>query len=98
MITNITDQSRSIRLAATASRTCEATEKYANVNSPVVAIPMLSTRAPRPYPPRSEADKEHRPRERRPGLGHRPVARQQLHEAALRPVVEVAGRVAQLLE
>src|SRR3954464_6583784 len=101
MTQNITDQSRSIRLADSASRTCEATEKYANVKSPVVAMPIERMRAPRPEPGASscssiarsrvasDPDKQHRPRERRAGLDDRPVARQQLDERALRPVVEM---------
>jgi hypothetical protein len=47
MITNITDQSTAMRFAATSSRTWVATEKYANVKSPVAAIPIDRMRAPR---------------------------------------------------
>src|SRR5206468_628662 len=41
----------------------------------------------------AEADKHHRPRERRAHLLDGPVLREQGVEADLRPVVQVAGRV-----
>src|SRR3954452_5424049 len=99
MTTNITDHSRSMFLAATSPTTSDVTEKYANVKSPVVAIPTLRMRAPRPYPepPPLEADKQHGPRERGASLHDRPVARQQRDEAPLGPVVQVPGRVAEVL-
>src|SRR3954447_16023740 len=80
---------------------CDASEKYACVTSAVAAIPMPATRAPRAYEPELlagvNAHEEHRPREWRPHFLHRPVLREQRLEADLRPVVDVAGRVAERL-
>src|SRR5436305_14202748 len=68
---------------------------------PVMPMPTDSTAAPRPYPfdvasclASANAHEQHGPREGRAGLLDRPVAPQQLGEASLRPVVQVAGRVA----
>src|SRR5215218_4978348 len=79
-----------------------ASAKYANVTRPVTPIPADRIAAPRPYVARvarepvvSEPDKHHGPGERRACLLDRPVARQQRHEPPLRPVVHVAGGVAQ---
>src|SRR5829696_9517313 len=47
-------------------------------------------------PPSADADKQHRPREGRACLLDLPVAREQRHERALRPVVDVPGRVAEV--
>ena len=47
-VTNSTDHSSAICLYSTSSSTYDATEKYANVTSPVVAIPIERMRAPRP--------------------------------------------------
>ncbi len=46
MITNITDHSRSTRFAETSPSTWLAIEKYANVSSPVEAMPTERMRAP----------------------------------------------------
>src|SRR3954471_15765687 len=46
----------------------------------------------------AQAYEEHRPRERRARLDDLAVAREQRHERALRPVVEVAGRVAEVAQ
>src|SRR5215213_8194777 len=76
-----------------------ASAKYANVTRPVTPIPADRIAAPRPYVARepvvSDPDKHHGPGERRARLLDRPVARQQRHEAPLRPVVHVPGGVAQ---
>src|SRR5215204_4341610 len=48
-VTNSTAHSSEIDAYCSSSRTCEATEKYANVTTPVVAIPIERIRAPRPY-------------------------------------------------
>src|SRR3954463_5461407 len=45
----------------------------------------------------AEADKHHRPRERRADLLDRPVAREHRDEAPLRPVVDVPRRVPEVL-
>src|SRR5438309_4765992 len=101
MITNMTDHSRSMRFAEPSPRTWLAIEKYANVSSPVEAIPIDRMRAPLPYERLAgagetlEADKQHRPGERRAHVRHLAVAREQPHERAPRPVVEMARRVAQ---
>src|SRR3954454_9476914 len=46
----------------------------------------------------AEAAKHHRPRERRADLLDCPVAREHRDEAPLRPVVDVAWRVAEVLQ
>src|SRR4051794_31684696 len=78
---------------------CEASEKYACVTSAVAAIPTPATRAPRAYDDLAVVNlhKQHRPRERRADLLHRAVLREQRFEAHLRPVVHVAGRIAERL-
>ena len=48
MIRNITDHSSEIALVLDLVSTCEASEKYAKVTRPVVAIPIERIRAPRP--------------------------------------------------
>src|SRR3954451_963347 len=105
------DHTSAIRLYSTLSppSTCAARTKYASVTRPVVAIPTARIRAPRPYPERGapapteaatalQPDEQHRPRKRRARVHDVSVLRQQLDEAALRPVVQVARRVAELLE
>src|SRR4051812_42072813 len=76
---------------------CEASEKYACVTSAVAAIPMPATRAPRAYELLAAVNshEQHGPRKRRPDLLDLPVLREQRPEADLRPVVHVAGRVAE---
>src|SRR3954453_21109891 len=81
---------------------CEASEKYACVTSAVAAIPTPATRAPRAYElaPLAgfvDTDEQHGPWERRADLLHGAVLREQRLEAHLRPVVHVAGRVAERL-
>src|SRR5712664_962920 len=49
MITNMIDHNRSTRLAASSPSAWLAIEKYANVRTPVLAIPIDSRRAPLPY-------------------------------------------------
>src|SRR3954467_9420013 len=81
---------------------CDASEKYACVTSAVAAIPTPATRAPRAYDDLAalalvNLHEEHRPGKRGPDLLHGAVLREQRLEAHLRPVVHVAGRVAERL-
>src|SRR3954452_15841746 len=81
---------------------CEASEKYACVTSAVAAIPTPATRAPRAYDRLAvralvNLHEQHGPGERRADLLHRAVLREERLEAHLRPVVHVAGRVAERL-
>src|SRR3954447_11579742 len=81
---------------------CEASEKYACVTSAVAAIPTPATRAPRAYDRLAvralvNLHEQHGPWERRADLLHRAVLREERLEAHLRPVVHVAGRVAERL-
>src|SRR4051812_46396799 len=78
---------------------CDASEKYACVTSAVAAIPTPATRAPRAYDDLAvfDTDQEHGPRERGADLLYRAVLREQRLEAHLRPVVHVAGRIAERL-
>src|SRR5688500_2477260 len=82
------------------SSTWLAIAKNANVTSPVVAMPIERIRAPRPYEdPEALLDthEQHRPRERRPCLHDLTVPGQELHEAALGPVVQMARGVPEVL-
>src|SRR5690349_7513385 len=105
MTTNNTDHSSEIEQYSWLPSTWLATAKYANVKTPVAAIPTARIRAPRASPSgrapagslAAKAHEQHRPGERRARLDHAAVARQQRHEAALGPVVEVPGRVAEVL-
>src|SRR5919108_5972306 len=112
MTTKSTDHSSEIAPYAALGSTWLATAKYANVNSPVDAMPIDRTRAPRAYASgcgapavssaalgvlTTQADEQHRPGERRPRLHDLSVARQQRDERALGPVVHVPGRVAEVL-
>src|ERR671916_3238545 len=94
---NISDHSSETPLYSTSSRTCDATAKYANVTTPVVAMPIERMRAPRPYES-AKPHEQHRPRERRARLHDLAVPGQELHERPLRPVVQVPGRVAQVAQ
>src|SRR5688500_6963698 len=82
------------------SSTWLAIAKNANVTSPVVAMPIERIRAPRPYEdPEALLDthEQHRPGERRPCLHDLTVPGQELHEAALGPVVQVTRGVPEVL-
>src|ERR1044071_3756866 len=98
------DQTSEMCVYWAAVSACAASAKYANVTSPVSAMPIDRIRAPRPYDDRGgatltlEADKQHGPRERRARLHDVAVAGQQRDEAALGPVVRGPGGVAELLE
>src|SRR5688500_20070147 len=94
---NISDHSSEMPLYSTSSSTCDATAKYAKVTTPVVAMPTERIRAPRPYDSVNPHE-QHRPRERRARLDDLAVRGQQLHERPLRPVVQVAGRVAEVAQ
>src|SRR5918999_390046 len=93
----MTAHSSEMPLYSTSSSTCEAMAKYAKVTTPVVAIPIERMRAPRPYES-AKPHEQHRPRERRARLDDLAVPGQQLHERPLRPVVHVAGRVAEVAQ